>query len=389
MSKSPHYKKKTQLTIIEAASIVMGSGVGGGIMAVPYLAALSGIIPFLVILIISLAINLIIHLMLVEVMLREGSDKQIVELIKHYLLNSGVGIYILQGLFFVLLLSFLANLSAYLQGSSEILGELTGLSEQFARILVYVLSASIVFFGLKKVGIFEKYALFTIIIIFGVIITGTVSSPFHINFTKIGDPISHLSLFGMVMYSFFAFFSVPQAVKGLAPQRRLAVKAVILGTVLNGLLISFLTIIAIGVSHPVTEIAIIGIGDAAGKVVRLAGLCFILLAMMTSFWSISLALADIIRERTGSPHWLSWLFATLPPLLLTYAKWFTFTEFLKIAAGIVALILIMVMVPLYLKVKKNSLIKEPEWSLGRAAHPLILILIILAAILMGLGAIST
>lgn len=381
--------QKRQLTILEASSIVMGSGVGGGIMAVPFLASRSGITPFILILIAAYAFNLLIHLMLVEVMLRDGGDNQIVELIRRYVFHGRIGLIVLQILFGFLLLSFLANLSAYLQGSGEILSNLTGLPAPVTRILLYLFSAAIVFFGLKNVGVFEKYALFGIVIIVIIIISGTVTIPFHIKLTFFGDAKSSLALYGMVMYSLYSFFSVPQAVKGLSPDRRGAIKAVIIGTSLNCLLIFFFTLTAMAVSNPVTEIAIIGIGLVAGNFVRMAGSIFIILAMLTSFWSISLALTDIIGERTNAGPRLSWLLATLPPLLLTFTDWFTFTEFLKIAAGIVALILVFVTVPLYLQSQKTDPVKNPEWSLGRWGHPPILTILVLMAILMGLGSLAS
>ncbi|MFH2128870.1 MAG: hypothetical protein ABIK68_00740 [bacterium] len=40
-----------QLSLFEASSIVAGLGVGGGIMAVPFLASLNGLVPVILILI--------------------------------------------------------------------------------------------------------------------------------------------------------------------------------------------------------------------------------------------------------------------------------------------------------------------------------------------------
>ncbi len=378
-------KKSRQLSFLEASSIVMGSGVGGGIMAVPFLASASGFVSFLLILLAAYGFNLLIHLMLVEVMFRDGSDNQIVELIRRYVFRGRIGLYVLQVLFVFLLLSFLANLSAYLQGSGEILAELTGLPNPISRTSLYLLSAAVIFFGLKNVGIFEKYALFGIIIMVIIILTGTVKIPFSIDLSFTGGAKSVLALYGMVMYSLFSFFAVPQAVKGLSHNRKAAVGAVILGTSLNCMLIFFFTITAMGISGSVTGIAIVGIGQAAGKVVQTAGSLFIILAMLTSFWSVSLALADIISERTGAGARLSWLSATLPPLLLTFTGLFSFIGFLTIAAGIVALILVFVTVPLYLMAKKEGPVKDPQWTLGRWGHPIILVILIIMAVLMGLG----
>ena len=68
----------------------------------------------------------------------------------------------------------------------------------------------------------------------------------------------------MVMYGYYAFFSVPQVVKGLAPDGRAAARAVMAGLAINGLLIAAVAIVALGVSEEVTEVAIVGIADALG-----------------------------------------------------------------------------------------------------------------------------
>lgn len=376
-----------QLTFLEASSIVMGSGVGGGIMAVPFLASKCGFSAFIIILLAAYGFNLLIHLMLVEVMFRDGRDSQIVELIRRYVFSGKIGLYILYILFIFLLLSFLANLAAYLQGGGEILSAVSGLPESLGRIILYLASAAIVFFGLKNVGVFEKYAFFGILVIVVSITIGLIRQPFNLPIPSTGNTKEALALYGIVMYSLYSFFAVPQAVKGLSHSRKRAVRAVVLGTSLNCLLIFYFTLSAMGFSKPVTEVAIIGIGQTAGRFAESAGSFFILLAMLTSFWSISLALSDIIRERTRAGLRLSWLIATLPPLLLTFTGWFSFTEFLKIAAGIVALILVFVTVPLYLSAKKSGPVKEPVWQLRRWGHPVMLVLLIVMTILMGLGAI--
>ena len=63
---------KRHLTFLEAASLVMGAGVGGGIMAVPYLANQAGLLSFLPVIVVAYLANLLLHLMLVEVLFRRS-----------------------------------------------------------------------------------------------------------------------------------------------------------------------------------------------------------------------------------------------------------------------------------------------------------------------------
>ncbi len=48
------------------------------------------------------------------------------------------------------------------------------------------------------------------------------------------------------------------------------------------------------------------------------GSIFAMAALLTTYWAVSLALADIIAERTGLGPRSAWLAATLPSLLLLY-----------------------------------------------------------------------
>ena len=363
---------------MEASALVMGSGVGGGIMAVPFLASRSGFLPFLLILLAAYGFNLLIHLMLVEVLFRDGKNRQIVELVRTYVFSGKGGLWLLWIFFIILFFSFLANLSAYIEGGGEIVASLIGIAPSLSRLLMYAAAAGVVFFGLKIVGIFEKFALYGIAVLVILIVGIAARMPFSLTLVAEPDSPGLMALYGMIMYSLYSFFAVPQAVKGLSPNRPLAVKAVVTGITLNCILIFLITLITMGVSAEVTEVAIIGIRTAAGSL-------FILLAMLTSFWSISLALADIIRERTGLKGNLSWLIATLPPLALTFAGSLGYIDFLRLAGGAVSLILILITLPMYLRTKRKTGLQDPGWSLGRWAHPIILAVLAGMTALMAIG----
>ena len=76
--------QSTTLTFFEGVSIVSGFGIGGGVMAVPYLAAKTGIVPLLLLVIVGFAISLLLHLLVAEIMLRDGQARQLVEVFRRY-----------------------------------------------------------------------------------------------------------------------------------------------------------------------------------------------------------------------------------------------------------------------------------------------------------------
>ena len=91
------------------------------------------------------------------------------------------------------------------------------------------------------------------------------------------------------------------------------------------MLILVITLMAILVSEEVTEMAIIGWGNAVGIWATVLGSGFVLLAVLTSYWSTSYALAVILKERLGWQYRTSWLAATLPTLVIALSG---FTNFL-------------------------------------------------------------
>ena len=374
-----------RLTFWEATSLMVGAGVGAGIMAVPYLAARTGYASFLVILGIAYVANCLVHLMLAEVLFRTGRDLQVVELMRLYVFRGRAWSWLLWLVFALLSVAFVANLAAYVAGEGEIVTELTGLPPRLAELLAYAVSAGVVFFGLKAVGVFEKFGalgLFAFVVALGI---GALGVPFGADVSVRGDWRATLALYGMVMYALYTFFSVPQVVKGLAPDRHAAVRAILAGLALNAILTGLVALIALGVSGEVTKLAMIGISDSLGNWAGVIGSLFILVAFVTSYWSVSLALADILHERTGLRPKPSWLLATVPSLLVLYLGAGGFLEWLRLAGGATAIVVVLITIPMYLNARRTGDVLNPEWSLGRWGNPAMLGLVLLATVLMAVG----
>ncbi len=374
-----------RLSFWEATSLMVGAGVGAGIMAVPYLAARTGVGILLVMLLVAYAANCVIHLMLAEVLFRTGRHLQVVELMGMYVFRGRIGGWLVWIVFTLLTISFIANLAAYVAGQGEIVTDLTGLTEVPAILLVYLVSAGVVFFGLKAVGASERLGAVALVGCVAALVIGALGVPFELDVAPDGGWRESLALYGMVMYAYYTFYSVPQVVEGLAPQPRLAVRAIVVGLAVNGLLMTAIALVALGVPGAVTELAIIGISDAIGDWAGVIGSLFILAAFMTSYWSVSLALADILRQRTGMHRNLAWLLATLPSLLLLLVGIGAFLDWLRLAAGAVGIVIAIITIPMYLNARRLGDVATPAWTLGRWGSPLVLALALLAMVLMALG----
>lgn len=336
-----------KLTLFEAASIIAGLGVGGGVMAVPYLASLNGMIPFVAIMLLAYLVSLLLHLMITEIVMRDDGEYQLVELLGKYLFPQRpamrrVFLWIFFGL---IVFSFYALLAGYIAGAGEILVSLTGLPFWAGNIIFYGVAAGVVFFGLKVMGLSEKYAIAAAALILAVLSCATMAKPAAPVSLFTGGGKEMLALFGMIMFCFASFFSIPQAREGLYWRKSLLPWAVVLGLGINFCFTFVVALMAQLASPEVTEMAIIGWGGAIGQWASITGSIFVFLAILTSYWATSYALTTIIVERMGWGYRPSWLLATAPTLILAVSGLTGFLGFMRLAGGAIAVLVALLIIP--------------------------------------------
>lgn len=378
--------EQKKLTLIEASCIITGYGVGGGILAVPYLASLNGAAMVIVIMLAAYLFSLLMHLMIAELCVGEGGSVQVVEIFRKYLFK-GRFEKIWVWLFFALLvLVFLVSQAAYIVGAGEILVDLTGWPLQVCEIVFYLVAAGVVAFGLKVLGISEKYAVAALGAILLLLAAGSFAVPFR-SVPLMGTVGSAgLALFGMAMFCFSAPFAVPQAVEGLSWNKKLIPKAVLLGMGINLIIIAIFVFFSLSVSPAVTRVAIIGWAGALGGWAKITGMLFMVLAILTTYWSASYALVVIIKERTGWTERLSWLAATLPTLLIAVIGAGDFLDLMRDAAGGVALCVVIMLIPAFRGSRKHkAAIGYEGWNMGVWGGTTFQILVIVTYLLTAVG----
>ncbi len=376
-----------KLSLFEASSVVAGLGVGGGIMAVPYLASVNGVMTLILILAVAYGLSLLLHLMITEMVMRDKEGTQLVETFGKFMFQKRGRVFFTWIFFGLVVLNFYALLAAFIVGAGDLLVNLTAMPPWSAKLIVYVCAAGPIFFGLKALGISEKLAIAGIMVLVGVLVVGSLNRPFNSLNLVSGSLSSALALYGMVMFAFACFFSIPQAVKGLQHNKKLVAKAVSLGIGINLLLVFVITLMTMLVSSKVTEMAIIGWGNAIGHWAVVLGSCFVFLAILTSYWSTSYALAIVLEERLKWDYRICWLAATLPTLVLAMAGLSGFLGFMRLAGGLLAVMISMMVIPAFQGSRKYGTIQDPEFKLNRLGHPVFQTLIILAYILVVIGSV--
>ncbi len=355
--------RNKELTYIEASSVIAGYGIGGGIMAVPYLISRTGMWSALLVLVVAYAVSVALHLMIAELAAGDGRGSQIVELFDRYLFTGKRG-PLLTWIFFVIMgIVFLTNLTAYVSGGGEVLSAGAGVPQWLGNILFYAAAAFIAAMGLKVLGVAEKWAVILMTGLFVVLSAATLFVPLRLPDIPNRMDTGTLALYGMLMFCFASFFSVPQAAAGLSRKPRLIPLAVITGIGINLVLILLVSFMAILASKEVTEIAVVGWSAVIGNWAGICGTVFVVLAMLTSYWSISFALATIVRERTKWGTFPAWALATIPTLVLSLLGLGGFLSFMRTAGGGIAVLVAVLLVPTYRRYRKTRSAPAilPEW----------------------------
>jgi amino acid permease len=148
-------------------------------------------------------------------------------------------------------------------------------------------------------------------------------------------------------------------------------------------MIVVITICALLASQEVTEVVMTGWSAGIGTWAQVVGGVFTVLAMLTTYWSISLALSGIVREQLKLNDRLCWLLATLPSLLLALLNLGGFIDMLELAGGAIAIIVAVMVVPAY----RNARREVPGAMVGRYGETPWQVLVIIAYIGMAVGSV--
>ncbi len=345
------------LTVFEAASVVAGYGIGAGIMAVPWMVSQSGLWQSLLVMAVAYGVSVLLHLMIAQLALGSSAGGtggfQIVEIFRAYLFRGRLREALTWAFFVLMVLVLTLNLAAYVAGAGDIMANLTGLPARLGGALFSVLAAGVVVLGLKSLGVSEKVAVVSMLALFAALFAGTMTVPFQRLPLAGSWDARVLALFGVVMFCFASFFAVPQVVEGLKDRPGKVRGAVLLGIALNLAIVLLVTLLALAASREVTQIAIVGWASAIGPWASILGSVFFLLALLTTYWSISFALRTIVQERLGLGKVPAWLLATMPNIALALTGFTGFLGFVRLAGGAIALLVALLLVPAYQQYRKS------------------------------------
>ena len=358
--------KKT-ITTWQGACIVTGYGVGGTVMTLPGLAKDIGLFWAMVILAAGYALSLLIALYLADATIKgrikTGENMQALKLFETFLFRGRFKTPLTLTYFVFLALIAVSNLAAYVAGGGQLFAALLPIDSFAANcIIFYFFAAVVVMLGLKGVAMSEQLMVVLMLAIMGLLGTLSLGRCENTLPMAVTGGAALLRYFGYIMLALAAFFAVPQVVEGLDGDVKEVKKALSLGFALNSLMIIVITYFTLRVAPgELSEMAIIDWTAGLPAWTALVGVIFIIVALLTSFWSISFGFAQIVQQQFKFPYMICWAIATLPSLLFTLFTSSGFRDMLGLAGGLIGILNSLLFIPMYLNSKRDV----PETIMGR------------------------
>ncbi|HCG85196.1 MAG TPA: hypothetical protein DEW33_01625 [Lachnospiraceae bacterium] len=333
---------EAQLTTFEAISMIVGNSIGTGIIAVPYLTVRNSMWDVVWMVAFAYIVNVILHLIIAELSYNNGGV-QLVKSFEGELFHGKMKKIFSWIMFVVYGLAIMVGVSGNINGGAQIFVNWFGLPLWAAQLIYYLIAGSVVFMGMKAVGIAQKYSVALLLVIVTVMTAGTFlhprntlyTAPFHIN--------NLLALYSMVVFATSANQAVIQVVKGLNGDSKRIRKTIFTGFGLSSLFVLVVTLtVLLGTKGAVDkELAYMQLGESIGGWALILAGIFSLFALLTTFWSNTLALRDVVHEQVGTGNRVSWLIATVPCILFAIFGVSSFIVLTRIMSGVVVLVSIM------------------------------------------------
>ncbi len=374
-------KSEARLSKFEAISMIVGNSIGTGIIAVPFLARKNSLMTVIILSLVAYCINVILHLVIAELSYNNGG-KQLVKSFEGELFKGKSKKYFSWLMFVVYGLAIMVGVSGNIMGGAEIFVNWFHISFASAQVLYYVLAGVVVFMGMKAVGIAQKYSVILLFAIVGIMSIATftlpkqplVSAPFMFN--------NFLALYSMTVFATSANQAVIQVVKGLNGDVKEIRSTIFTGFAISTAFVLLVTItVLLGCNGEVDkQLAYMQLGENIGSWgVVLAGI-FSLFALLTTFWTHTLALRDVVHEQVGLDNKVCWVLATIPCILFAIFGGSSFIVLTRLMSGVVVLVSIMLVLT-YGKSRKRAGKSEICGVVGTVPFQIILVIMtILSAV---------
>lgn len=364
---------KISRTVLAGASLV-GTIIGAGVFAIPYVFSQSGVIPCLIYFLILTPIVTLLHLFFGEITLRTKEEQRLVGYTERYLGPKAKHLVA-----FSVIAGIIGSLLVYVILAGDFLSIIFPhfLSAPQLSILIWGVLAFLVFLGTRSIALVELIMAGIFLSVISIIFLFCLPRVEAANFILFNSQKLFLP-FGVFMFSLIGWSAIGEVEDILAEKKKL--KSVIIAVVSFCAVFYFaFGLIVSGVTGRATSPeALKGLVPILGYKVMVLGALFGLLAVATSFLTLANYLKNTFTfDYKLPPNW-SFVMACFTPLFLFMIGFRNFIAVISILGAIIGLIEGVALVLIYRKAK-NLGNRAPEYSLKIPRFFLYLIIFILVA----------
>ncbi len=270
---------------IRAAGVLFSTIVGAGMLGIPFVIAQVGIIVGGFYIFGIGLIMCVVHLLLVEIVIRTRQHLQLTGLMRKYVGRAGV---VLMSIVFLVL--HMGAMVAYLIGAGESIAMVIGGPASLWASAFFILGSLVIARGARAISQFDTWMALAVLLVVGVLV-GMSASAMHVWIFAPTHGVSFLLPYGVLLFAFHGTSAIPELEIIVGTDARAFRTAVVVGSLLPMILYAVFAFVVVAVTGAnTTQIATIGLGNAMGPRVILIGNIFAVIAMSSSFVTIGQAL---------------------------------------------------------------------------------------------------
>jgi len=342
-------------TLLAVATLI-GTTIGAGTFAIPYVFSQSGVITCLVYFLIVGVLAILLHLFFGEIILRTKDETRLIGLSKKYLGEKGK---IILGV--ALIIGTAGSLLIYIILTGQFLALIfpNFFSPAFFSLLAWLFLSFLVFLGTHSIAKAEVLMSAFLFLIGGLVIVFCLPKIQTNNFILFNSKALFLP-FGVFLFSMVGWSAVPESEDILTNKKNLK-KAIIISLLIC---LAFYILFGFAISgvtgKATTQEGFLGLVPYLGKNIMILAGIFGLLAVATSFITIANYLKNTLVFDLKIPKHISFLLAVGAPLILFLAGLRSFISLVSVLGAFIGLIEGCCIVLIWLKAKKMG-DRQPEY----------------------------
>jgi len=359
----------------KAIAALVGTVIGAGIFAVPYVIAKIGFFLGIFYLLILASLVLLLNLIYGEVVLRTPGDHQLTGYAEIYLGKKGKILATL-----AIFISGYGALLAYLIKTGQFLALISGYQQPVLfSFLFFLFFSAAVFLGIKSVSFLNSLlVVFLLILVFFLLIFSSTKinlvNLFHFDFSFLFLP------YGVLLFALSGFSVIPEMEEILRKEHQHLKKAIIIGSFLPALVYLLFALVVVGVcGEQTSDDAIVGLSFFLPNWIINLGAILGLFTMGTSYLNLGYVLREVWFRDFHLPKFGAFLLAVFPSLLLFLSGAQSFIDVLSATGSLMTGLTGILILLMFCRAKKMGK-RPPAYSLKL---PFLLVFILMVIFLVG------